>query len=69
MIRFEVSVNEIQHVQCSMAEIAEKQAKDEVCSEVIQWVEAGRIPEKVETRGKSREVLGARYMFDLRCSR
>ena len=31
---------------------------------MIQWVEARQIPEKAETRGKSREVLVARSMFD-----
>ena len=30
------------------------------------WVEAGQISEKSETRGKSREVLLARSMFDLK---
>ena len=37
VIKFESRLNEIQHVQCSMAEI--EQAKDEVWSEVISWVE------------------------------
>ena len=45
-------------------EIAEEQAKDKVWSEVISWVEQGCIPEKTETRGKAREVLVARSMFD-----
>ena len=48
-----------------MAEIAEEQAKDEVWSEVISSVEQGRVPEKAETRGKTREVLEACSMFDL----
>ena len=42
----------------------EEQAKDEVWSEVIQWVEAGKIQEKAETRGKPREVMVAKSMFD-----
>ena len=45
VIKFECVVNEIQHVQCSTAEIAEEQEKDEVWSEVISWVEQGRVPE------------------------
>ena len=28
------------------------------------WVERGQLPKKVETRGKAREVLVARSMFD-----
>ena len=48
-----------------MAEIAEEQAKDEGWSEVISSVEQGRVPEKAETRGKTREVLEACSMFDL----
>ena len=47
-----------------MAEIAEELAKDEVWSEVISWVEQGRLPEKAETRGKAREVLVACSMLD-----
>ena len=31
---------------------------------MIQWVESGRLQKKSETRGKSREVLVARAMFD-----
>ena len=46
MIKFEGGVNEIQHVQCSTADIAEEQAKDEIWSEVYSWVEQGRVPEK-----------------------
>ena len=57
-------MNEIQHVQCSTAEIAEEQAKNEVRREVISWVEQGQVSEKAETRGKAREVLVVRSMFD-----
>ena len=42
VIQFEVRVNEIQHIQCSIMEIAEEQAKDKVWSEVIRWVEQGQ---------------------------
>ena len=35
VIQFEGGVNEIQHIQHSMMEIAEEQAKDKVWSEVI----------------------------------
>ena len=61
--KFEVGVNEIQHVQCSRAEIAEEQAKDEVRSEVISWVEQGKVLEKAETKGKASVVLVACSMF------
>ena len=64
VIQFEGEVNEIQHVQLSMMEIAEEQAKDKVWSEVISWVEQGQVTEKKETRGKAREVLVARSRFD-----
>ena len=53
MINFEGGVNEIQHIQRSMMEVAEEQAKDEVWSEVISWVEKGQLPEKAETQGKA----------------
>ena len=59
MINFEGGVNEIQHIQRSLIEIAEEQSKDEVWSKVISWIEKGQIQEKVETRGKGREVLVA----------
>ena len=62
--QFEGGVKEVQHRQCSMVEIAEEQAKEDVLSEVISWVEQGCIPEKTETRGKAREVLVVRSMFD-----
>ena len=56
LIRFEEGINEIQHVQRSMAEIAEEQSKEKVWREVIQCVEAGQVREKREIRGKSIEV-------------
>ena len=40
VIKFE-GVNEIQHIQHSLIEIAEEQAKDKVWSEVISWIEQG----------------------------
>ena len=42
VIQFEGGVNEIQHIQGSMMEIAVEQAKEEVWSEVISWVEQGK---------------------------
>ena len=41
VIKFEGGVNEIQHIQLSLIEIAEEQAKDKVWSEVISWIEQG----------------------------
>ena len=64
VIQFEDRINEIQHIQRSMAEISAEQAKDEAWIEVISWVEQGHVPEKRETRGKAREVLVALSMFD-----
>ena len=64
MINFEEGVNEIQHIQRSLVEIAEKQSKDKVWSKVISWVEKEHLPEKAGTRGKVREVLVACSMFD-----
>ena len=64
MIRFEGGVNEVKHIQRSLIEIAKKQSKDEVWSEVISWVEKRQLPEKAETRGKAREILVARSMFN-----
>ena len=52
VINFEGGVNEIQHIQWSLIEIAEEQSKDEVWSEVISWVEKGQLPEKGETAAK-----------------
>ena len=43
VINFEGGVNEIQHIQQSLIEIAEEQSKDEVWSKVISWVEKGQI--------------------------
>ena len=64
VIQFAEGVKEIQHIQRIMIEVAEEQAKDEVLREVISWVEQERVPEKKETRGKAREVLVARSMFN-----
>ena len=47
-----------------MVKIAEEQAKGKVWREVISWVGQGCVPEKMETRGKARQVLVARSMFD-----
>ena len=63
MVKFAGGVNEIQHMH-SITEIAEEQSKDEVWSEVISWIEQGRLPEKTETRGNVREVLVARALLD-----
>ena len=56
VVEFEGGVNEIQHIQCSLIEISEEQAKDEVWSEVISWIEQGQLPEKTKTRDKAREI-------------
>ena len=64
MINCEGGVNKIQHIQRSLVEIPEEQSKDEVWSKVISWVEKGQLPEKVETRGKAREVLVPCSIFD-----
>ena len=37
---------------------------DKVCRDVITWVGQGCVPEKTEFRGKAREVLVTRSMFD-----
>ena len=50
VVNFEEGVNEIQHIQCSLIEISEEQAKDKVWSEVISWIEQGWLPEKAERR-------------------
>ena len=50
-------------------EIAEEQAKDKVWSEVNSWVENEQLPNKAETRGKTKEVLAARSIFDPSVSR
>ena len=49
VIKFAGRVNEIQHIQRNMIEVAEEQAKDEVWSEVISWIEKGQLTEKAET--------------------
>ena len=59
LIQFAEGVNKIQHVQCSMIGVAEEQANDKVCREVISWVEHGCVPKKKETRGKARVFGGA----------
>ena len=64
VINFEGGVNEIQHIQPSLIKITEEQSKDNVWSKVFSWVEKGQLPEKVEARGKAKEVLVARSMFD-----
>ena len=48
VIKFEEGVNEIQHIHCSLIEMAKEQAKDKVWSEVISWIEQGRQKEKQE---------------------
>ena len=62
--KFSGGVNEIQHIQRSLIEIAEEQTKDKNWNEVISWVEQGRLPKKTERSGKEREVLVARFIFD-----
>ena len=69
VIQFAEGVNEIQHIQRSMIEVAEEQAKDEVWRDMISWVEQGHVLEKKETRVKAREVLVARSMFNPKCSK
>ena len=64
MIKYIEEINEIQHVQWNLGEIAEEQAKDEVWSEVIKWVKKGELPNKAETQGKMKEVLAARSIFN-----
>ena len=62
VIKFLEGINEVQHVQQQLSEVAEEQAKDEVWSEVISWVEKGHMPDKLEARGRLREVLAARSL-------
>ena len=64
VIKFEGGVNKIQHIQRSLIEIAEEQTKEKVWSEVISWIEQGRLLEKAWTKGKAREVLVACSMFN-----
>ena len=70
MINFEGGVNEIQHIQQSLVEIAEEQSKDEVLSQVISWVEKGQLPEKAQTRGKARVACSIfdPAVFKMKCS-
>ena len=58
-------MHEIKHIQHSLIEIAQEQAKDEVWSEVISWIEQVRLPEKTKTSGKAKGVLVAHSMLDL----
>ena len=64
VIKYIKGINEIQHIQQNLGEMAEEQAKDEVWSEVINWVKKGKLPNKVETHGKMKEVLPAHSIFD-----
>ena len=65
VIQFAEGMNEFQHIQRSMIEVAEEQAKDEVWREMISWVEQGHVLEKKETRVKAREVYVPYFVFDL----
>ena len=56
VIKYLEGINEIQHVQRNLGEISEEQGKDEVWSEVIKWVEKGKVPDKVEIRGKMKKT-------------
>ena len=53
VIKYLKGINELQHIQQNLGEIAEEQAKDEVWSEVISWVEKGKLPDKVEVARQS----------------
>ena len=64
VIKFQGRINKIQHVQQNLGKIVEEQAKDEVWSEVISWVEKGQLHKKSETREKAREILVACSIFD-----
>ena len=55
VINFLEGINEVQHIQQQLSEVAEEQAKDEVWSEVISWVEKGQLPDKLDTRGRLRK--------------
>ena len=46
MIKYMNVINEIQHVQRNLGEIAEEQAMNEVWSEVISWVEKWAIAQQ-----------------------
>ena len=54
MIKFEGRVNEIQHIQCSLKEIAEEQAKDKVWNEVMK--DGVKMFTKAANRNLIREV-------------
>ena len=41
VIKFKGGVNDFQHILCSLIEITEEQAKDQVWSEMISWIEQG----------------------------
>ena len=56
----------IQHVQRSMVEVPEEQAKDKVWRQVIIWVAQVCVLEKKKTRGKAKEVLVAHSMLEMR---
>ena len=53
VIKFLEGINEVQHVQRQLSEVAEEQAKDKGCSEVITWVEKGHMPDKSEASSSS----------------
>ena len=55
VIRFEGGMNEIQHLQCSTAKIVEEQAKDDVWSEVISWVDQEQV---LLTKAANRNKIG-----------
>ena len=48
-------MNEIQHLQCSTAKIVEEQAKDDVWSEVISWVDQEQV---LLTKAANRNKIG-----------
>ena len=69
VIKFEEGVNEFQHIQCILIEIADEQAKNKVWSEVISLIEQEQLTENTKARGKAQEVLVASSMLVLKCSR
>ena len=67
VIKYIEGINEIQHVQGNLGEISEEQAKDEVWSEVIKWVE--NCPTKWKP-GEKRKKFMQRVPYSTRqCSR
>ena len=64
VIKFLGGINEVQHIQRQLSEVAEEQANDEVWSEVIKWVRKGHALDKSEVRGKLMEFLVARSQFN-----